>query len=385
MNKQLLASTALVAAGVLMTASQASAGVVKLGLHGYMEQIVGFAFDRQDAEATAAAANSITSLDQLTESEIHFKGSGKLDNGISIIADIQLEITGSPGNIIDEQYLIVRGGFGQLTLGSEDNAASAMTLGYSGSWATGVGRNNNLHVPGWFADPASTTTSPAYVAIQQFENDSSKISYFTPRFSGVQVGASYIPNFTQQTSTTGGGKALKSGGGYHEGWAIGINYSGKMNKAGVGIAAGFLTAESDGTNGTETATTYKNTDDMKVWKVAGKLTVGPIKVAAGIVSSDDVTTTTNSRDGVMYDIGARYTMGANSYSLTYAHGEMAAAKGNGDEEESHFMASYARSLGAGVKWTANIMNIDVQDDVATGTANAETSGWAMSTSLKLSF
>jgi len=389
MNKQLLASTALVAAGVLMTASQASAAgkTVKLGLHGYMEQVVGFAFDRSDAEATDAAANSVTSLVQHTEAEIHFKGSGKLDNGITIIADVQLEVTGSPGNIIDEQYVIVRGGFGQLNLGSEDNAASLMTLGYSGSWATGVGRNNNLHVPNYFADPAAMSTSPAYVAIMAFEGDSSKITYFTPRFSGVQVGVSYIPNFRQMTTARGGGKSTKAGGsgGYHEGLAIGINYTGKFDGGAIGVAGGFLTAISDGVNGTASATTYKDTDDMSVWKVAAKIDVGPLRIAAGMVVSDGVHTTTISKDGTMYDVGAKYTMGPNAFSVTYAHGELEANKGNGDEEESHFIASYRRTLGAGVSWSANIMQIDVKDDVAAGTANAETSGWAVATSLKLVF
>ena len=136
MNKQLLASTAIVAAGMLMAAPHASAKTpVKLGLHGYMEQLVGIVFDRENNEAPAAAAaargSSKTSFDQMTESEIHFKGSGKLDNGITIIADVQLEVSGSPGNIIDEQYLIERGGFGQLTLGSEDNAGHLMTIGFA--------------------------------------------------------------------------------------------------------------------------------------------------------------------------------------------------------------------------------------------------------------
>jgi len=52
MNKQLLASTALVAAGMLMTAPQASAAgkVIKMGVHGYMDQLFGVVLDRQDAE-----------------------------------------------------------------------------------------------------------------------------------------------------------------------------------------------------------------------------------------------------------------------------------------------------------------------------------------------
>ena len=66
MNKQLLASTALVAAGMLMAAPQASAAgkTVKLGLHGYMEQLVGIIFDREDNETSTARTASKTSFDQ---------------------------------------------------------------------------------------------------------------------------------------------------------------------------------------------------------------------------------------------------------------------------------------------------------------------------------
>ena len=244
MNKQLQATTALVAVSMLAATSLANAAgkTVKLGLHGYMEQIVGVVFDRSDNEATTARANSKTSFDQMTESEIHFKGSGKLDNGITIIADVQLEVSGSPGNLIDEQYMIVRGGFGQLTLGSEDNAGHLMTIGYLGSWATGVGQSLTFDLTDWISLASGINAGARFDGtlndprLRSLDNDSSKISYFTPRFSGFQVGASYIPNFQQQTATGGGGSVAGKSGNYHEGWAIGANYTGKFDKVGVGIA-----------------------------------------------------------------------------------------------------------------------------------------------------
>ncbi len=183
-----------------------------------MEQIVGVVLDRSDVESSTARANSKTSFDQQTESEIHFKGSGKLDNGITILADVQLEVTGSPGNVIDEQYLIERGGFGQLTLGSEDNAGHLMTIGFTGSWATGVGQNLTFDLTDWISLPTDISAGARFDGtlndprLRSLENDSSKISYFTPRFSGFQIGGSYIPNFQQQTATGGGGSvAGKSG------------------------------------------------------------------------------------------------------------------------------------------------------------------------------
>lgn len=408
MNKQLLASTAIVAAGMLMAAPQASAAgkTVKLGLKGYMEQLVGISFDRADNEATTARGNSKTSLDQMTESEIHFKGSGKLDNGITIIADVQLEVSGSPGNIIDEQYLIVRGGFGQLTLGSEDNAGHLMTIGYSGSWGTGVGQSLTFDTADWIGLATGINPGGRFdgtlndVRLRSLDNDSSKISYFTPRFNGFQLGASYIPNFQQQTSTGLGGSVASKSGNYHEGWSLGMNYNAKIDKIGIGVAIGYLTAESDGTNSAKientTGATWQDDEDMQAVSAAVRLLVGGFKIQGAVKYNDDVyngvagnAATGRSLSGLIFDVGARYSMGANQFSMGYRQGRMEGEIGSGNEEERAFMVSYARNLGAGVKWHTNLFYGETEDDVnrntSTATVKGEQSGWAMTTALRLTF
>ncbi len=394
MKKHLLASSALVAAGTLMSAS-ASAATVKLGVGGYMEQLVGFVLDRNDA-----ATNS-TSVDQHTESEIHFKGSGKLDNGIQIIADVQLEVAGSPGNIIDEQYIIVRGSFGQLTLGSEDNAGHLMTIGYSGSWATGVGQSLTFDRADWITLPRSGGIPAGArfdgtlndVRLRSLDNDSSKVSYFTPRFSGFQAGISYIPNFSQSTSTGGERPASKQGA-YHEGWAVGANYNGKFDNVAIGVAVGYLTAASNGTQSVRTASTYKDTDDMVAYTLAAKADFGAIRVAAAVKVNDDVysvssgssnANTTRSLSGTLFDIGARYRWGSSMASIGFSSGVMDAGLSTLEEEEKGLMLSYARNLGPGVKWSANLMYADFEDDVVAGTVNSTNEGWAATTGLRLSF
>jgi outer membrane protein OmpU len=403
MNKQLLASTALIAVGVLMATPQANAAgkTVKLGLDGYMEQIVGVVFDRSDAEGSTTRANSKTSFDQQTESEIHFKGSGKLDNGITIIADVQLEVSGSPGNVIDEQYMIIRGGFGQLTLGSEDNAGHLMTIGYLGSWATGVGQNLTFDLTDWISLPTGISAGARFDGtlndprLRSLDNDSSKISYFTPRFSGFQLGGSYIPNFQQQTAVGGGGSVAGKSGLYHEGWAIGANYTGKFDKVGVGIAVGYLTAESAGGNNADTAATFKDTEDMSAVTAGVRVDFGGFRVSAGLKHNDDVysgvagngANTTRSLSGTLYDVGARYKMGANSFSVGYHMGSNEGEIGGGNEDEEGAMLSYARALGAGVKWTANLLYADFEDDLNRNstTVKGQNSGYAMTTSLRLTF
>jgi outer membrane protein OmpU len=403
MNKQLLASTAIIAAGML-AAPQASAATVKLGLKGYMEQLVGIAFDRSNNEATVGRNNSKTSFDQMTESEIHFKGSGKLDNGITIIADVQLEVSGSPGNIIDEQYLIIRGGFGQLTLGSEDNAGHLMTIGFSGSWGSGVGQSLTFDPGDWITLASGINPGGRFdgtlndVRLRSLDNDSSKVTYFTPRFNGFQVGASYIPNFQQQTATGLGGSVAGKSGRYHEGWALGANYVGKMGGAKFAAGIGYLTAESDGTNATKventTGQTWSDTEDMSAISGSLRFDFGGFRVQAGVKYNQDVyngvtafAATSRSLNGLIFDVGTRYKMGANSFSLGYRQGRMEGEIGGGNEEEKGFMASYARALGAGVKWTANMMYQKTEDDLNrdSATVKGEISGFAVTTGLRVSF
>ena len=51
------------------------------------------------------------------------------------------------------------------------------------------------------------------------------------------------------------------------------------------------------------------------------------------------------------DAGVRFVQGANSFSVVGSHGEME----NTAAQHTAVMASYARALGAGVKWHANII------------------------------
>ena len=120
MKKILLGSTALVAAG--MIASAPASAKMKLSVGGYMEQWVGYV--SQDDVGTA----DYSGVDVKSDSEVHFKGMTKLDNGMSVGVNMQLEGNGG-GDTIDESYLIVKGGFGEINLGSENSAMYKMHYG----------------------------------------------------------------------------------------------------------------------------------------------------------------------------------------------------------------------------------------------------------------
>jgi hypothetical protein len=377
---------------------------VKLGVGGYMEQVIGITFDRDDAADTGGGgapglASGATSVKQYNESEIHFKGSGKLDNGIEIVADVQLEVAGSPGQVIDEHYAIVRGNFGQVLIGVEDIAPYLMTTGYIGSFATGVGLSLVYDRPNWIRAPSSGAFSKVNgnttTELQGPANDPNQISYFSPRFSGFQVGVSYIPTGAQQSNPTnsladaGTGHSTTGSTGnttgtigekdvFNEGWGIGANYTGKFDNVAVGVAGGYLTMNPPG--GTAFAQ-----DDFRGWNIASSVEVGPFKVAGAYRKTVDWdVAATTSFAGTAYDLGARYTFGPNAVSIGYLHG---AAEGSttttGDDKETGMTLAYARTLAPGVKLTGNLHYTELKEE--TVAVDNKTENWAFVTTLRLDF
>jgi predicted porin len=404
----------LVAVGVLGATELANAQTVKLGVGGYMRQEFGFSFDRGDGNGTGgtnggandvsgAGTNTATGFDQQSDVEVHFRGSGKLDNGIEVLAVAELEIAGSPGNMIDEHFLVMRGSFGQFEMGAMDSAAIKTTIGYMGSWATQVGENSTFGPSDWIAivggvmPPGSGTMDSAIrnMQLRMFDDDGNKISYFTPRFEGFQVGVSYTPNATQNTQTgTGAAEARAKQSVYHNYLSVGGNFDRKFGDVGVGIAAGYVTAKSPGTNSTETATTWKNTDDAVTWGIGASVEWGPFKISGGYRENTDVRDTSGastgtSLDGTLFDIGGRYTFGPNAVSLTYRDGTEDGTKTlTTEDKEQMFMASYRRTLGPGVNWDANLFYLKSENEgttEATAAGLSENSGWAFTTAIQLAF
>ena len=390
MKKQLLTTTALVAAGVIAASSPAFAqkkgNVVQLEVKGYMEYVLGILFDQADG----IVDDNVPAVDNHMESEIWFKGSGKLDNGITITADAQFENIGV-GPRVDETYIRVSGFFGSLMLGQEDNAANLMVTGYSGSWATGVGQNLTFDRADWIGLPVGfvgggsrfNATLNDIRLRSGGEDDSMKISYFTPRFEGVQVGVSYIPNFARQGPGRGGAVASTAGV-YNQGFSIAANFDRKFDQVRVGIAGGYLQAESPGT------VVGVNTKDMSAYVLAARVDFGGIRLAGAYKKNDDVrdntgTSATTSLDGGLFDVGARYTWGPNAVSVGYSQGETEGTIATaGDDEEKGFMVGLRRILGPGVHLKGTIHYSDYTDEVNAG-ATSSNDGVAATTSILLIF
>lgn len=372
MKKQLMTTTALVAAGVIATSGAAlGASKPKLSLGGWFEGIIGIADQKEDAVGNRVG------LDVHQDSEIHFKGSVKLDNGIKITTRVELEGTSAnSSDTIDEAYMGIKGKFGEIRIGSEDNAAHLMVTGNAGSWATNVGQNLNFDVADWVEAPSGHRASTVQ-RLDLGEADSEKLTYFTPRFSGFQLGLTYMPSANEGKNNT---PELTSSAN-HSGFAAAVRYSGKFDAVGIGASAGYAQYNPPG------GANPNRLSDPKGFAVGLKLTFGKITVAAGhsreMNLASDQSTGSVTRGNTAYDFGIKYNGGKNKFSLGYMMAEDDASTAAGEDETTIAMLSYRRDLGPGVQYRLNLMYGDFEGETA-GSAD-DNDGYAITTSVRLGF
>ena len=204
--------------------------------------------------------------------------------------------------------------------------------------------------------------------------DADKITYFTPRIEGLQVGVSYLPGLGEIHE--GGNSAVEKRTGSFEGFAIGTNYKQKFGGGSVGLAAGYITANKQGQE-----------EDPEGVAAGIKLQFGGVTVSYGYhrewnMSAD--TDTGNKVGNTDHMFGARYQAGKNGFSIGYTHVEGEGTRANTALDEIDAVkVSYEYTLGPGVEYRLNFFWADwVGEDTGSSDDNE---GIAISTGIRLSF
>jgi outer membrane protein OmpU len=393
MKKQLLITTALVAAGAFAFSGAALAKKPVLSVGGFTTQIFGVG-ENDDAFDNVNGAR--TGFDQHSNTEVHFNGSVTLDNGIKIKTRTALEGNSEPsvqggagvngaaaaGNMdtIDENWVRISGSFGEVRLGSGDAAAQAMTTGYLGTWSTGVGLNLAFDTTDWVNAPggggaAGLGFRASTVARADLSSDAEQVSYYTPRFSGFQAGISYVPSSQEDVNNQ---RSLSSAGD-SDIVSLGVNFDRKVGGMGVGIAVGYTTAdESTVASG-----------DPEIVAIAGTVSFSGFKIGMSHVDKKNQDTVAGGIAGngqKTFEIGAKYTFGPNAVSIQHLSGETDSplAARDGDEVKSTFVA-YRRTLGPGVSWNLTAIFADFDDGLAGAAVGTSNDGQALATSLTVKF
>jgi len=213
MRPALLRSTMLIGigslAGLAFGASAEASDGIKLEVGGYFSSAyVGVVDGSRDAGHFGNDRNH----DALKhDAEVHFKGETTLDNGLTVEARIELEGENDDDQI-DKSWVAFSGGFGQIRLGSQDDALETQCLGAPG----GTANFSAFSPTGWASNDPIGSNSYCFSA----DNDSQKITYLSPTFSGFQLAVSYTPSanaedYTQQGVNNAGTPSNPHGTAHH--------------------------------------------------------------------------------------------------------------------------------------------------------------------------
>jgi predicted porin len=353
MKKSLLATTALAALGAVAVASPASAKF-EVGVSGYMEQWFGYSDN-----ADSARANSDV-FDQFTDSEFFIGFKQTLDNGLTIGGEIQVEgQQAAAGDQIDEQYIFIDGSFGRLELGTDNGAGYRMHYGLK---SNGIGIDEG-DVSSWVA--GASTALRVTSQTTSIDNDQNKITYFSPRVNGFQIGASFIPeedeNGRQTSNGASAGKERDSN--RDSGMTLGANYTTSVADMSVKASIGYADA-GGGIQGDETA-------------LSGgiQLGFGGFTASFAYGEHEDDSAAGNS-DKNVFGVSLAYNAGPAGVSVAYIRGEDSDT--NDEQDAFELGASYA--VGPGVTAKSSIY---YAERVSAGNTTAD--GIAIVGGLALSF
>ena len=374
MKRHLLYGTALVAATMLVAGGALAADKKKpsISVNGYYDALIGGILDESQETAGKDDAKDTSAVDVRTDSEIHFNGRATLDNGMKIHARTELEGQQGGGERIDEYFLSVSGSFGKIILGGTGGAPVKVLTGLSGSWATGVGDTLAFDSDDWVGSAAGN-----FYALQHSRldtGDANKATYISPKFGGFQIGLTYSPNMVNDDS----GSRVNAETGHHDGIEGAVSYTGKFGDVGFGVGAGMTAYQGANEKVMKDGKDTLADKDMSDWLVAGRIDFGGgFRIA---VAHKQVTNDNKATQGQLTDVGVRYIMGSNSFSLVGAYGEM----DQGGASYSAVMGSYARALGPGVKAHVNLVR-NQSDNGKKGAEKEEHAGTALITGLKVVF
>jgi len=372
LKKQLMATTALVVASALATSgaalAQKKSSRPSLSIGGWYEAVLGAVDDNENG-----ANGQHIGFDVHHDSEVHFKGSAKLDNGIRIRTRMEIETDTDNAGGVDESYVNISGGFGQLRLGAEDGAGHLLTTGTLGHWATNVASSLAFETQKWI-DPPAGHAAGAVNRLDIGGGDDSKLTYFTPRIEGLTLGVSYMPSF--QGNNNSAPESVSSN--EFEGYQAALRYQRKFGKAAITVAAGYASIHEQG----------DGRNQERPGGFAGGIIIdyGNFRGSFGYTHEWNLTAETAATNGgnESFDTGIRYRMGRNHFSLGYMDVENEGLRANEANDTTNMgMLSYRRDLGPGVQYRLNFMWADHEGEVVGSTDDND--GVALTTGIRVAF
>lgn len=371
MKKQLLLTSALVAAGMIAanTASAQTAPAsqpIQLTVGGYFEQSFGYTSNKdgvatsyRTSGAATDAAGTVTLADpnkfgQMNDSEIWFMGKTTLANGISVALRVELEAN-SEADPIDESFLAIEGAFGRFEMGSTDEAGFKTHVS-----VPGIGKAYSVEqstATSYIVPPTANTRVGGDRTSTIMTADQNKISYYTPRFEGLQVGVSFTPNSVEDLDQLSDKRASRTN-------VVGAGANFTRAFGGANVEASLGASWADAIDGATAGTA--NADDLKHYTAGLRVSYAGFTVGGGYKKQDDGVGT---GDGNAWSIGLSYQFGPATVGIQHFSSKVEGTATAGEDKYRLSLLGANYTLGPGVDLFGNIFTIKYTDESSSAAAD----------------
>ncbi|NKC00032.1 MAG: porin [Pseudomonadales bacterium] len=388
-RKPLVHSMAVLGLCGISASTHAAEWDVKFG--GYYNAIAAYA----SSDPADVSGTDFDGVDVNTDGEVFFLPSITLDNGIKISANIQLEAeSGGSGDRIDEAFIHVNGSFGTVEVGSTNSAGYKMHYGapdlallsgddpssiaYVSEYIPFDGSISDGATSARYGDDVFRATLGSTHLETNANNDAQRITYFTPRFAGFQLGVSYARDGDEDN------RVRDCNFGDCKYFDVAANYVQSFGDIDLGVSGRWGIAESGETFGNPATG-----DDPTVTGFGINLGFAGVTVGGSWAEQND----SGASDGEAYDVGVSYDSGPWQYSFTYFEGENvdnehAFVSDQHDEELSAFLISANYQIHENIKLNLFGAYLDFDEDIGdagVGSRGNGLDGFVIGTGIGLSF
>ncbi len=307
MKNILLGTSALVGAALIASAALAEDPKVMVG------GVIDFQAGYGNGDAIGGSERRIGFRN---DTEINVSVEGKSDAGLGYgaVVDLEGDINGDTdgqGTNAARTYIFTDGSFGRVELGSVEGAAQTMqvdaatvaraTGGINGDWdrfasQTGTRFISRAALPGYQGNITN-------IGGDDTTQNAAKINYYSPRFSGFQIGASYAPNSDSRGNGINRIRSLNKFGNIMD---LSLGYEGQFNNIGLKASGALERGNGNAVQGTRTYDAYNLGAVVTAFGVNFAGSYGDMNNAYGV-----------GTEASYWTAGAAYDFGPFGASVTY--------------------------------------------------------------------
>lgn len=342
MRTKNLIRTSVAALALTLAAQPATSAEWDVVVGGEFVSYFGFASSDVDN-----STGDFDGFDVKSDVTIAFMPEITLDNGIQFGAVVEMD---GQDSSIGDSFLFIDGSFGFIEIGSRPSAGYNMF--YAAPDETLLGTNDGSSgdfIPFSEDDTGLGTLNSTFIENGSNENDNAqRISYYTPRLAGFQVGVSYARDrqATQNTQLDLQNDPLNNIVDF------GLNYVQEFGGVEVAAAGRYGIAQNNVAGG----------ETPEVWGAGANVSFAGFTIGGSFAEQRGTSTFS---DGHSFDAGISYATGPWAMSLTYQYGinnDTELAGLSADEELQQFVAGVTYGLAEGVSLGGFAAYVDFDEE-----------------------